>query len=130
MKGIEIIELVRIGENNPSYRCLVEAIINHEMSPEDPLTAIIMKGAQGIASEFWSYGGNWWRPTIGVKWDNKYSGGDSCVYTETYKRKNKIRRKITEIKFVCKIDSDLILPEENPLIVHPDKKTVEDYFKR
>ena len=130
MEGADIRKLIKRYDRNLRYMCLVEATIDHKISQEDPLTITILKGARGIAYYFWFYGGDWWKPAIAVKWDDRYSGGDGCAYIETYKKRNKIRKPITEIRFVREIDSFLILPEINPLIRHPDEKTIAEYFKR
>jgi hypothetical protein len=134
MEGANLIELVRMfSRSNFKYRCLVEALIDHETAPQDPLTSIILKGAQGIATDFWFYSGEWWRPALTVIWDNKYVG-DSLTYIETYTRKGQIKEPITEIKFIRQLGQEekkeIILPEVNPLIVRPTDKAVADYFMR
>jgi len=130
MEGANLIELVnKYNNSNFKYRCLVESAINHEMAPEDPLTSIILKGAQGVATQFWFYSGNWWTPAMVVNWDSQYVG-DSLVYIEIYRRRNKVKKPITEIKFLREIGKEFILPEQNPLIIHPDDNLVADYFKK
>jgi hypothetical protein len=69
-------------------------------------------------------------PAVSVKWDNKYSGGDSCNYIEIYRRRNKIKKPITEIKFVKEVSLDFVLPEKNPLVIHPSEEKIREYFSK
>jgi hypothetical protein len=129
MEGTDLKKLIKKYDKSKfKYKCLIEAVVDHEMSPGDPLTSIILKGAIGIADSFWYYSGNLWRGAVGVRWDNRYVG-DNCVYIEVYGRK-KIKEPITEIRFVSETNSRLILPERNPLILNPSTKIVKDYFEK
>ena len=130
MEGVDIRELIKKSDENLNYRCLVEATMDHKIAPDDPLTETILKGAQGIATDFWYYSGDWWRPAIGIRWDGRYVGGVDCVYIETCRTRERVKKPITEIKFVRDLNSKLILPDVNPLIVHPDQKTIDAYFVR
>jgi hypothetical protein len=59
MKGADFQELIRKYNQSVGYRCLFESLVDHEISPEDPLTETIKKGAQGVAYCFWHWNGNW-----------------------------------------------------------------------
>jgi hypothetical protein len=115
MEGIKLIKLVdKIG-----YRFLVEALIDHEICPDDPLTDKVLKGAQGLAYAVWPWDGQWSHIAVSVDWEP----GRGCNYFETYRthtRKYKIRKPIKEIKFVREFGENEILPEYNPLLI---KKT-------
>jgi len=110
MEGIDIRELIKKRGNG--YRCIVEAVIDHEMGPGDPLTDTVKKGAQGVAYDFWYWGGNWREAVMAVEWRE----GDGCNYIETYRRKNEVSEPITEIKFVRELMPNEIVPLNNPLI--------------
>jgi len=108
MEGINLRELVKTRGNG--YRCLVEAIIDHKVCSDDPLTDTIRRGAQGVAYDFWYWGGNWRKVVVAVDWEK----GHGCNYIEKYKRKNEINEPITEIKFVRKFMPDEKIPIKNP----------------
>jgi len=125
MDGADIRELIKRYDANPNYSCLIESLVDHKLSYDDPLTSTILKRAQGIGYALWPVFGDWWRLAITVEWEK----GLCCNYIETYRRKNKVRKPITEIKFVRELYSDLLLPERNPLVVHPNRDTVKNYFR-
>lgn len=110
MEGIDVRELSKKRGNG--YRCLVEAVIDHEMIPGDPLTDIIQKGAQGVAYDFWFWDGNWRQVAVAVDWE-KFRGRN---YFEIYQRKSEVQSPITEIKFVREFTPEEKIPENNPLI--------------
>ena len=107
MEGINIREIAK--KRGYGYRCLVEAAIDHEMTPGDPLTEIILKGAQGVAYDFWFPGENWREVAIAANWEKQHGRN----YIQTYRRKDEIKEPITEIKFVREFMPDEKMPEEN-----------------
>lgn len=109
MEGVNIRELAK--KRGTGYRCLVEAVIDHEICPDDPLTDIVRKGAQGVAYDFWYWGGNWREVAIAIQWEK----GHGCNYIETYRRKDEVKEPITEIKFVREFMPNEKVPENNPL---------------
>ena len=110
MEGIDLRRLVKA--RGKGYRYLVEAVIDHEMTPGDQVTDIIKKGAQGIAYDFWFWDGNYRKIAVAVEWE-KWRG---CNYFEIYQRANEVKKPITEIKFVCEFMPDEKIPEKNPLL--------------
>lgn len=97
IKSWKELTLERIAKKRGNgYRCLVEAVTDHKICPDDPLTDTLRKGAQGIAYDFWPYNWDWRKIAVAVEWEK----GFGCVYIETYRDKNTVRKPITEIKFV------------------------------
>lgn len=110
MEGINIRKIAK--ERGNGYRCLVEAVIDHKMIPEDPLTDTILKGAQGVAYDFWFWDENWREVAVSVNWE----GLCGHNYFERYRRKNEVEKPITEIKFVREFMPDEKMPEKNFLL--------------
>jgi len=110
MEGSNLRELVK--RRGTGYRCIVEAVVDHKMGSYDSLTEIVRKGAQGVAYDFWNYSGNWWELAIAVEWER----GNGCVYIEKYRKRNKIKKPITEIKFIREASQNERALEKNPLV--------------
>ncbi|MBI2043554.1 hypothetical protein HYT25_04150 [Candidatus Pacearchaeota archaeon] len=124
MNGINLKELAKKRGNG--YRCLVEATIDHEICPEDPLTETLRKGAQGVAYDFWEYGYDRRMIAMVVEWEK----GFGCVYIEKYVGKsNIIREPITEIKFVREFMPNEQVQVKNPLLERC-KLTLEEYLEQ
>lgn len=123
MQGINLRELIE--RDVSGYRCLVEAVVTHKFCPEDPLTDTILNGAQGVGYAFWPINGEWWKLAISVQWEF----GNSCNYIETYRRRDKIRKPITEIKFIRDFGKEELLPLREDRVLRAEYKTISDYFK-
>lgn len=51
MEEIDLRNLM--NKRGTGYRCLVEAVKDHDTAPGDPLTLKALRGARGIGYDFW-----------------------------------------------------------------------------